>query len=102
MTSSSANETHIALQTPSANEIDSVSQHIPLVKNVENMKVVFVNTWNVGDIFFSQPFIKNIVTNNPENDYYIYHRSSSYYFTDILEPNIKDIKNIPKFTPLKI
>jgi len=64
---------------------------------IKKMKVVFSNNCSVGDIYFSQPFIKNIVTNNPEHDYYIYHQTSSYYFTDILEPNIKDVNKLPEF-----
>jgi len=61
----------------------------------ERMKVIFSNNCSVGDIFFSQPFIKNIVTNNPEHDYYIYHQTTSYYFTDILDLNIKDVNKLP-------
>jgi GR25 family glycosyltransferase involved in LPS biosynthesis len=64
---------------------------------IKKMKVVFSNNCSIGDIYFSQPFIKNIVTNNPEHDYYIYHQTSSYYFTDILEPNIKDVNKLPEF-----
>jgi FkbM family methyltransferase len=60
----------------------------------EKMKVIFSNNCSVGDIYFSQPFIKNIVENNPDNDYYIYHQTSSYYFTDILK--IKDVNKIPE------
>ena len=65
-----------------------------ILKSQEKMKVIFSNNCSVGDIYFSQPFIKNIVENNPNNDYYIYHQTSSYYFTDIL--NIKDINKIPE------
>jgi len=61
------------------------------------MKIVFSNNCSVGDIYFSQPFIKNIVTNNPDYDYYFYHMTSSYYFTDLLQPNIKDVNKIPEF-----
>jgi hypothetical protein len=58
------------------------------------MKVIFSNNCSVGDIYFSQPFIKNIVTNNPEHDYYVYHMTTPYYFTDIL--NIKDVNKLPE------
>ena len=33
-------------------------------------------------------------------DYYIYHSTCSYYFTDILQPNIKDINKIPELKEL--
>lgn len=64
----------------------------------KKMKVIFSNNCSVGDIYFSQPFIKNIVTNNPEHDYYIYHQTCSYYFTDVLK--IKDVNKIPELKEL--
>jgi len=64
----------------------------------EKMKVIFSNNCSVGDVYFSQPFIKNIVENNPDNDYYIYHQTCSYYFTDILK--IKDVNKIPELKEL--
>jgi FkbM family methyltransferase len=64
----------------------------------KKMKVIFSNNCSVGDIYFSQPFIKNIVENNPDNDYYIYHQTCSYYFTDILK--IKDVNKIPELKEL--
>ena len=66
-----------------------------ILKSQEKMKIIFSNNCSVGDIYFSQPFIKNIVENNPENDYYFYHQTSSYYFTDIL--NIKDVNKDNEF-----
>ena len=65
------------------------------INDTTRLKVVFNNNFNVGDIYFSQPFIKNIITNNPEHDYYIYHQTTSYYFTQFL--NIKDVNTMPEF-----
>jgi FkbM family methyltransferase len=75
--------------------ISNFNDYIKYKNNNKKMKVVFSNNCSVGDIYFSQPFIKNIITNNPEHDYYIYHQTTSYYFTDFL--NIKDVNKIPEF-----
>ena len=69
-----------------------------ILKSQEKMKIIFSNNCSVGDVYFSQPFIKNIVENNPDNDYYIYHQTCSYYFTDILK--IKDVNKIPELKEL--
>ena len=75
--------------------ISNFNDYVKYKNSNNKMKVVFSNNCSVGDIYFSQPFIKNIVTNNPEHDYYIYHQTTSYYFTEFL--NIKDVNKIPEF-----
>ena len=71
-----------------------INNYTNYVSRQQKMKIIFSNNCSVGDIYFSQPFIKNIVTNNTDYDFYIYHQTSSYYFTDIL--NIKDVNKIPE------
>jgi hypothetical protein len=51
------------------------------------LKIVFCNDWNVGDIFFAQPFIHNIAnTNGDKFEYYIWMKYSHFLFSDI--PNV--------------
>ena len=78
-------------------EVDE-NNEIPETDN--KMKIIFANNCSIGDIYFSQPFIKNIVQNNPQYHYYIYHQTCSYYFTDLLEPSIKDVNKIPELKEL--
>ena len=59
------------------------------------MKIIFLNTCNIGDTYFSQPFVKNIITNNSNNEYYIYNRFNTFNFTEYF--NIKDVNKIPEF-----
>ena len=58
----------------------------------QKIKIIFYNNWHVGDIFFAQPFIKNIVDYNNENfDYYFFCHYNDFIYTSVI-PNIKNIK----------
>jgi hypothetical protein len=59
----------------------------------EKIKVVFYNSFNIGDVFFSQPFIKNIIENNENFDYYLWVKFGYFAFSDF--PNLKNINNNP-------
>ena len=58
----------------------------------QKIKIIFYNNWHCGDIFFAQPFIKNIVEHNNETfEYYFYCEYCDYIYTSVI-PNIKNIK----------
>ena len=58
---------------------------------MEKTKIIFFNNFHIGDTFFSQPFIKNIVENNLLNfDFYFYLHYNSIIYTTI--KGITDLK----------
>ena len=61
------------------------------------IKVVFFNSFMIGDTFFAQPFVKNIIDNNGDNfEYYIMSRFNYFIYQSIL-PNINIIENHDQF-----
>lgn len=61
------------------------------------IKIVFLNMCNVGDIYFAQPFVKNIIDNNGDSfEYYIMSRFNYFIYRCIL-PNINIIVNHDQF-----
>jgi len=61
------------------------------------LKIIFVNMCNVGDIFFAQPFVKNIIENNGDQfEYYIMSRFNYFIYQSILS-NINIIVNHDQF-----
>ena len=61
------------------------------------IKVVFFNSFMIGDTFFAQPFVKNIIDNNgDEFEYYIMSRFNYFIYQSIL-PNINIIENHDQF-----
>lgn len=57
------------------------------------IKIIFLNMFNVGDTYFAQPFVKNIIDNNGDNfDYYIMSKFNYFIYQSIL-PNINIIVN---------
>jgi len=60
------------------------------------LKILFYNNAHIGDIHFSQPYVKNIIDSNGDNfDYYIYCECNYFIFTNLF-PNIKKIKEHPE------
>jgi hypothetical protein len=61
------------------------------------IKIVFLNLFNVGDTYFAQPFVKNIIENNGDQfEYYIMSKFNYFIYQSIL-PNINIIDNHPLF-----
>ena len=56
------------------------------------MNILFYNLYHIGDTYFLQPFMKNIVMNNPEYKFSIYCDYNYSIFEDI--PNLEIIKGI--------
>ena len=60
------------------------------------IRILFYNNAHIGDIFFSQPYIKNIVDSNQDTfDYYTYCECNYFILTSLL-PNVKKIKEYPE------
>uniref|UniRef100_A0A6C0HAG5 Glycosyltransferase n=1 Tax=viral metagenome TaxID=1070528 RepID=A0A6C0HAG5_9ZZZZ len=58
-----------------------------------SIKIIFYNFFNIGDTYFAQPFVKNIIDNNGDKfEYYILSNFNFYIYTSIL-PDIKIIQN---------
>ena len=63
----------------------------------DKVKIIFFNYFNIGDTFFAQPFVKNIIENNGDNfEYYIMSRFNYFIYQSIL-PNINIIENHDQF-----
>ena len=61
---------------------------------MEKLKIIFYNIAHIGDIYFSQPYVRNIINSNNEKfDYYIYCECNYFIFKDF--PNLKKIKDYP-------
>lgn len=61
------------------------------------IKIVFYNMYNIGDTFFAQPFVKNIIDNNGDQfEYYIMSKFNYFIYQSIL-PNINIIENHEHF-----
>ena len=61
------------------------------------IKIVFFNYFMVGDTFFAQPFVKNIIDNNGDQfEYYIMSRFNHFIYQSILS-NINIIDNHNQF-----
>uniref|UniRef100_A0A6C0BVY8 Uncharacterized protein n=1 Tax=viral metagenome TaxID=1070528 RepID=A0A6C0BVY8_9ZZZZ len=57
------------------------------------IKIVFYNFFNIGDTYFAQPFVKNIIDNNGNNfQYYIMAKFNYFIYQSIL-PDINIIDN---------
>jgi len=57
-----------------------------------SIKIIFYNFFNIGDTYFAQPFVKNIIDNNGDKfEYYILSKFNFYIYTSIL-PDIKIIQ----------
>jgi hypothetical protein len=66
----------------------------------KKLKIVFYNNWHVGDIFFAQPFIKNVVDHNGGKfDYYFFCHYSDFIYTGII-PTIKNINYENEFSEI--
>jgi hypothetical protein len=59
----------------------------------DKTKVIFYNSFNIGDVFFAQPFIKNVIENNKNFDYYLWIQYGYFAFSDF--PNLKNVNNNP-------
>lgn len=62
------------------------------------IKIIFYNFFNIGDSFFAQPFIKNIIDNNGDDYEYYIMIDYNYYIYNSVISNIKticydDVKN---------
>ena len=61
------------------------------------IKIIFFNSFMVGDTFFAQPFVKNIIENNGDQfEYYIMSRFNYFIYQSILS-NINIIVNHDQF-----
>lgn len=61
------------------------------------IKIVFYNMFNVGDTFFAQPFVKNIIDNNGDQfEYYIVSKFNYFIYQSII-PDINIIVNHDDF-----
>lgn len=59
---------------------------------MENINIIFCNFYHIGDTHFAQPFVKNIIKNNPNNEYYIFHNYNTYSFLNEIN-ELKDINS---------
>lgn len=59
---------------------------------MDNITIIFCNFFHIGDTYFAQPFVKNIIINNPNNDYYIFNNYNTYCYLNEIS-NIKDINS---------
>jgi hypothetical protein len=57
---------------------------------MENIIIIFYNLLHVGDTHFAQPFVKNIIKNNPNNEFYIFHDYNTFSYLNEIS-SIKDI-----------
>ena len=58
------------------------------------MNILFYNLYNIGDTYFSQPFVSNIVKNNPTCTFFLFCKFNHYIFENINKLEIlKDIDN---------
>jgi hypothetical protein len=63
------------------------------------LKMVFCNAWHVGDIFFAQPFVNNVVNNNGDDfEYYVWGKYSHFIFSDL--PNVKSVNDSPELVQI--
>lgn len=66
---------------------------------MQKLKIVFCNAWHVGDIFFSQPFVSNVVNNNGDDfEYYVWGKYSNFIFSDL--PNVKSVNDSPELVQI--
>jgi hypothetical protein len=64
--------------------------------------IVFYNMYHLGDTFFAQPFLRNIMKNNPNYTYSFYQLYNAACYTDILsiQPTSNEIKEkVDKIAP---
>jgi hypothetical protein len=60
---------------------------------LEKTKIIFFNNFHIGDTYFSQPFVKNIVDNNAFNyDFYFFIQYNSIIYVDLIT-KIKDLRD---------
>jgi hypothetical protein len=59
---------------------------------MDNITIIFCNFNHIGDTHFAQPFVKNIINNNPNNQYYIFNNYNTYCYLDQIN-NLKDIES---------
>lgn len=59
----------------------------------DKIKIIFYNFFNIGDTYFSQPFVKNIIDNNGDDfEYFVWCKFNDYIFTSLF-PFIKNIRD---------
>ena len=64
---------------------------------IDKIKIIFYNMFNVGDTFFAQPFVKNIIDNNGDQfEYYIVSKFNYFIYQSII-PDINIIVNHDDF-----
>ena len=62
---------------------------------MQKLRLIFCNAWHVGDIFFAQPFVNNVVNNNGDDfEYYIWGKYGNFIFSDL--PNVKNVTDYPE------
>jgi hypothetical protein len=61
---------------------------------MDKIKLIFYNTFQVGDSFIAQPFVKNVVDNNGNDFEYYYYLKFNYYPYECIQ-NIRNIQNYP-------
>ena len=59
---------------------------------MENLTIVFYNFYHIGDTHLAQPFVKNIITNNLNNQFYIFNNYNTFCYLEQFN-NIKDIES---------
>lgn len=57
---------------------------------MENITIIFYNFLHIGDTHIAQPFVRNIIKNNPNNEYYICHNYNTFSYLNEID-NLKDI-----------
>ena len=59
------------------------------------LKIIFNNGAHLGDVFFAQPFINNVVnTNGDQVEYYVWVTYSQFIFSDL--KNVKNVDDCPE------
>jgi ADP-heptose:LPS heptosyltransferase len=63
---------------------------------MDKIKIVIYNNFNIGDTFFAQPFLRNIVENNKDIfDFYFLCKFNTCIYTDTI-PEIKNVLDYPE------
>jgi len=63
---------------------------------MDKIKIVIYNNLNIGDTFFAQPFVRNIVMNNKDIfDFYFFCKFNTAAYSDTI-PGIKNVLDTPE------
>jgi len=61
---------------------------------MDKIKIVIYNNFNIGDTFFAQPFVRDIVESNKQYDFYFLCKFNTCVYTDVIS-GIKNVLDYP-------